>query len=1177
MTHLFIRLLGPFETILNGKPVTRFHSDKARALLAYLCLEKSGAHRREKLAGIFWPDLTERSARANLRNALSNLRLEIGDRLLSTHTSPDFLLITRQTIQFNPESDAWVDALAFLDAMEAPQASIGELETTAALYRGEFMAGFSLHSSSIFEEWLLLQRERFARLALEVISRLVQTYTIQGEHKRALNYAWQQVNLDPLNEKSQRQLMRLLVYNGQEHEALVQYEVCRSFLLDDMGIDPSEETTELFRKIKDGNLSIPNPCTVRIPVFLVEDRDEFIQPRFVARKRELDLLAQHLDRALAGHGQVVFIKGEPGSGKTVLADQFIQHAMGKYPDLLAVKGRCNAYTGIGDPYLPFIEIIGMLTGDIETRWAGGEITGQHAQRLWKGLPDVLQAIIENGLDLIDRFVSGSSLLTHVGVGAPEQAIRLNVILQRRGIYGYQLDKENLQQADLFEQYTKVLHVLSRQHPLILLVDDLQWADPGSIGLLFHLGRRLSGSRILLIGAYRPEEIAIGCSSVKSGREQHPLEPVIHEFQRDFGDIFVDLAETEGREFVEAFIDSEPNHLDDVFREVFYKHTSGHPLFTVELLRGLQSRGDLTKDPSGYWIVRSTLNWAVLPPRVEAVIAERINRLPEDWQVLLSAASVEGEVFTAEAVARVLEMDERQVLGWLSGPISHKHQLVQAQELQWLGKQRLSRYRFRHFLFQRYLYTMLDPVQQAHLHHDMGCVLENLYGEHVGELAVSLARHFEAASMNEKAVEYLRQAGERAVRLFAYEEAKAHYKRGLTLLEKLPDTPQRGQLELTLHLALAIPIGALRGSTNTALEETYQRVRELVKSIQPSLLLFQALGVLKDYHDIRLELQTALKLGQDMIDLAKQLNMADLSVIAHHAIGNTLLYLGRAEDYLKAQEQKLSIYNTELDETFIYQLGFDPLIDGLTNSGWALWYLGYPVQARTRYDKALDLAKEKGQFYFQAKALMSATFNFTNIRMLQDAHEMAAETIALASRHGFSLWEGVGMCQMGWVLAEEGKLDEGINQTLQGMTILKDSRSPLMYLEGLIFLADIYCKAGRVSEGLAVVDEALLMHHETEFSIDEPEVHRLKGELLLMQGGAEYEAESCLKRAIQLAQGQKGKALELRATMSLCRLWQQQGRCEEARVALREIYDWFTEGFDLPDLIDAKELLDELGG
>jgi predicted ATPase len=167
--------------------------------------------------------------------------------------------------------------------------------------------------------------------------------------------------------------------------------------------------------------------------------------------------------------------------------------------------------------------------------------------------------------------------------------------------------------------------------------------------------------------------------------------------------------------------------------------------------------------------------------------------------------------------------------------------------------------------------------------------------------------------------------------------------------------------------------------------------------------------------------------------------------------------------------------------------------------------------------------------------------------------------------------------MGWVLAEEGKLDEGINQTLQGMTILKDSRSPLMYLEGLIFLADIYCKAGRVSEGLAVVDEALLMHHETEFSIDEPEVHRLKGELLLMQGGAECEAESCLKRAIELAQGQKGKAYELRATMSLCRLWQQQGRCEEARVALREIYDWFTEGFDLPDLMDARKLLEDLGG
>jgi DNA-binding SARP family transcriptional activator/predicted ATPase len=1178
MPHLDIRLLGPFEVTLNGEPVTRFRSDKVRALLAYLCVEKEGAHRREKLAGILWPDLTERSARANLRNALTNLRQILDDRLIQEITSPDFLLITRQTIQFNPESDAWVDAQAFLDAIATPETPLTELEDAAAQYHDEFMAGFSLQSSSIFEEWLLLQRERFARLAINVMHRLVSTYSSQGEYERALKHAWQQVNLDPLNEKSQRQLMRLLVYNGQELASLVQYEVCRKLLLDDLGIEPSEKTTNLFRQIKDGMLSIPESCTSRRPIFLVEE-DESVTKKlpFVAREREVAQLAQHLDQALAGHGRVVFIKGEPGSGKTVLADQFMQGAMDMHPTLLAVKGRCNAYTGIGDPYLPFMETIGMLSGDVETRWAGGEITGKHARRLWRVLPVVIHALLENGPDLIDRLVPGPSLLRRVRVGAPEQEIRLKQILHQKEIYGNQIDKDSLQQVDLFEQFTKVLQTLSHQHPLILLLDDLQWADSGSIGLLFHLGRRLGGSRILLIGAYRPEEVAMGRASTKSGQERHPLEPVIHEFQRDFGDIYIDLAETEGHEFVDAFLDSEPNHLDNCFREVFYNHTGGHPLFTVELLRSLQARGDLMKDSSGRWIASSTLSWATLPPRVEAVIAERFYRLPEDWQMMLASASVEGEVFTAEAVARALDIDEGQVLGWLSGPISHKHKLVHAQDLQWLGKQRLSRYRFRHFLFQRYLYTMLDPVQQAHLHRGIGNALEILYGNQVGEWAISLARHFEAAGMHEKAVEYLRQAGERAVGLFAYDEAIAHYKRGHALVAKLPDTSQRDQIELKLQLALTVPLGALRSSTDSELEETYHNIRKLITDIEPSPLLFQALGRLKDYHDLRLDLQSALKLGQEMIDLAKRLHRADLGIIAQDSIALTLLFLGQAEDYLKAQEEKLSIINTEHDRLVDYPLGYDPEIDCLENCGWALWALGYPDQARERYEEAVKLAREKDHSNIQSEAFMSATFHYISTRKVPEARKMAEQTITITSEQEFSVNLGIGMCARGWVMAEEGKPEEGINEILEGLALLKGIRFALIYLQGLLLLADTYCKVRHADEGLAVVEKALLMVAKTGFRIDEPELHRLKGEFLFMQCGAECEAEGCFKRAIEVAQGQKAKFWELRATMSLCRLWQQQGRFEEARVALREIYDWFTEGFDLPDLMDAKKLLVELGG
>ena len=168
----------------------------------------------------------------------------------------------------------------------------------------------------------------------------------------------------------------------------------------------------------------------------------------------------------------------------------------------------------------------------------------------------------------------------------------------------------------------MLQALSRKHPLLLIVDDLQWADDGSINLLFHLGRLLVGHRILLVGAYRLGDVAMG-----RGGERHPLEPIVNELQRQYGDVQVDLAKVEGRRFVDAFIETEPNQLGMEFHQALFRHTSGHPLFVVELLRGLQERGDLIKDERGQWIVGKALDWKILPPRVEAVIAESIGRLP----------------------------------------------------------------------------------------------------------------------------------------------------------------------------------------------------------------------------------------------------------------------------------------------------------------------------------------------------------------------------------------------------------------------------------------------------------------------------------------------------------------------------------------------------------------------
>jgi predicted ATPase len=471
-----------------------------------------------------------------------------------------------------------------------------------------------------------------------------------------------------------------------------------------LGVAPGEETVRLYEQIRDGELEIPTamPPVPRVPepttppAFLEDSTGgaPYRPPVFVAREQELARLDGFLEAALAGQGRVVFVSGGPGRGKTALLDEFARRAMETHPGLLVASGNCNAYSGVGDPYLPFRDVMGMLTGDVEGRWRAGAIRRDHAGRLWEALPKTAQALLDYGPHLIPALLRGRPLLSRARAAMPQGTPWLERlgerVERRRG------RSEGLEQSHLFQQVTNVLRELAEAHPLLLILDDLQWADSASAGLLFHLGRRLEGSRILVAGAYRPEEVALG----RQG-ERHPLEKVLAEFKRAYGDVWLDLAEgeeREGRHFVDAFLETEPNRLDAGFPEALYRHTGGHPLFTIELLRAMQERGDLRQDEEGRWVVGPSLDWDALPARVEAVIEERIGCLAEELRQILMVASVEGEAFTVQVVARVQEIGERVLLRSLSQELEHRHRLVRGQGVQQAGALRLSRYRFAHALF-----------------------------------------------------------------------------------------------------------------------------------------------------------------------------------------------------------------------------------------------------------------------------------------------------------------------------------------------------------------------------------------------------------------------------------------------------------------------------------------------
>ena len=1176
VARLSLSLLGTFQITLDEVPVKDFKSNKVRALLAYLAVEADRPHLRDSLAGLLWPDWPDREALSNLRYALSDLRRAIGDRT----AAPPFLLISRNSIQFNTASDYWLDTTKFIENVTSDKSQpdfADQLEEALSIYRGVFLEGFSVEDSHSFDEWALLTREQLARQAASALHALADNYEQRGDYERAQSYAWKQLGLEPWDETAHQTLMRNLALSGQRGAALAQYETCKELLAEELNVEPAEETTKLYEQIRDGKLKAhaPSPAvtidiTTRFSPLLQEEPAPVESPIFVARENELNLLDGFLNQVLAGQGRVVFVTGEAGSGKTSLVQEFAQRAQKASAELVVASGYCNAYTGVGDPYLPFREILELLTGNVEAKWAAGTITGEHARRLWTMLPVTVQALIESAPDLIDTFVQRAPLIERIKAWAPESSdwmIQFNSFLKRKPTAG--IGSSGHQQSNLFEQYTRVLQAIAGQKPLLLVVDDLQWADQGSVSLLFHIGRRLEGSRILIVGAYRSEEVVMDRDGVR-----HSLESLVNEFQRAFGDITVNVDQVEGREFIDAFLDTEPNQLGNPFRESLYQQTLGHPLFTIELLRGLQERGDLIQEGKKGWVEGFSLNWEALPARVEAAIRERIGRLPDSLHRILDVASVEGEDFTAEVVAFVLGEGEREIVKRLSSELVRKHRLVRAQAIERVGSKRASRYRFSNHLFQKYLYDNLDEAERAYLHEDVGKGLEDLYGEKASEIAVQLARHFQEAKIIEKAIHYLYQAGTKAVQLSAYQEGTSHLKRGLTLLEMLPDSNMHPQLEFDLHLALGIALAGLKGYV-PEVKITYIRARELCQEMGDMAQLCRVVGEMSVYHYVRAEHQQARELAEEAFNLAQEVEDPLLVAVGHWLLGFITFCLGEYANARSHLEQVIEFYRPEEHHhSFIALRGSDAGVSALAYYACSLWCLGYPDQAAKRSQEALSLARELEHPFTLADVISYAGCLFNMMRRDSQAMRENAQEFKQLAENKLHGWLGQATWTYGEAIALSGQFEEGISQIRQGLD-LKKSEHEGCYRSGALYsLAESQANLNLPQEGLRTLAEALTLVNETDERYYEAELYRLKGRLLLLQGD-EDGAEASLHKAVEVAHRQQARLWELRAVIDLSRLWQKQGKTTEAQKKLEKIYDWFTEGFNTPDLMEANKMLKDL--
>jgi predicted ATPase len=404
----------------------------------------------------------------------------------------------------------------------------------------------------------------------------------------------------------------------------------------------------------------------------------------------------------------------------------------------------------------------------------------------------------------------------------------------------------------------------------------------------------------------------------------------------------------------------------------------------------------------------------------------------------------------------------------------------------------------------------------------------------------------------------------------------HLTKGLEVLMTMPDTLERARQELDLQTTLGPAFVAVEGFGSLDAERAYARARELCQQVGESSQLFPALYGLCMFYTVRAEFQASRELAEQLFSLAQRVQDPALLLAAHRVMGTTMFWLGHMASARAHLEQGIALYDPQKHRSHTFLYGHDPGVGCRCFAAMAIWMLGYPDQSLQSIHEAQTFAQELTHPFSLGIALAWAAVVHQFRREAQAVQEHAEALKTLSTEQGFPHWLAIGRILRGWALQGEGA--EGIAQMRQGLGAYrtKVTESPRSYF--LALLAEAYGEVGQPEEGLAVLVEALDTVNKTEERNWEAELYRCKGEFLLVQQDKRKkvgEAEECFRQALDVAHRQQAKSLELRATMSLSRLWQQQGRQEEAHQLLAEIYSWFTEGFDTADLKEAKALLEEL--
>jgi predicted ATPase len=685
--------------------------------------------------------------------------------------------------------------------------------------------------------------------------------------------------------------------------------------------------------------------------------------------------------------------------------------------------------------------------------------------------------------------------------------------------------------------------------VLFIVEDLHWSDPSTLELLNLVLDQTPTASMLVLLTCRPH------FQPAWHHRSYLTEITVHRLSHAQVEQIV-TGVTDGKTFPQ-----------EVLQQIIAK-TDGVPLFVEEMTKAILESGQL-KAVDGHYELIGSFSTLAIPATLQDSLMARLDRLVTAKAVAQYAAVI-GRQFSYELLQAVAQLDEVMLQHEL-------RRLVEAELVYQRGVPPQSTYVFKHALIQDTAYAALLKSTRQHYHQRIAQVLEEQFSGTVETQPELLAHHCTEAGLTEKAVHYWYHTGQQAIQRSAHVEAISHLTKGLESLKTLPKTSERVQQEVDMLIALGTSLRATKGNAASDVGQIYARARHLCQHLAEPQQLFPALRGLWNYYQVRAEFQMAHALSEQLLTLAQQVGDVGMQCTAHRALGFTLLFLGVVAEAQTHFVQGVALYDPQQHRASAFLYGEDAGVTCHIYAAWTLWMLGYPAQALARSHEAVRLAQQSAHPYSRSFASCCAAIFHQFRREERAAQEYAESAISLATEQGFPHWRAHSAILRSWTLAQQGQARAGIEQIHQGLRAFRATGAEINQPYFLALLAEAHGTMGQPEAGLTALAEALTRVDTKGERWYEAEIYRLKGELLLQQKTAnQAEAESCFAQAIAIAQSQQAKSWELRAATSFARLWQQQGKRQEAHDLLAPVYHWFTEGFDTADLKDAKTLLEELG-